>query len=132
MYPALSSTEIYVTWRKTLVQGPQFSRHAFLVVIANFLSYLGMAMLYQRYHADPNVGQYLSIFILFMVFVVNFLGYYMLEAYKYVRRQMLSQDCTETHARDLLFISYAAFRLYFVGLMVFFILMAVASQIPKG
>lgn len=131
MFPATNS-EIYVTWRRTLEIGPSFSRHFWLVFIANLADYIGMAQLYSRFHGDPQVRAYLAPFILFMIFVVNYLGYYMLQAYRYVRARLRDPACDEQSAADLLFVSYAGFRSYFVGLSMLYFLMSVASIIPRS
>ncbi|MEO6806238.1 MAG: hypothetical protein ABI286_10935 [Edaphobacter sp.] len=117
-------SEISVTWRKTITHGFLSSRHFWLVIMFNLLNYIDLLGLYRRFHEDARFAPYLTGFILLIVFLINYAGYYILNLYRLMKREFAKSDFQEESATSLLQISYVAFRLYILCLGMSFVFLA--------
>ena len=114
MYPVdLSSTEVQVTWRATLLKGPPWSsRHFAMAVIYNLLNVIQFWILYKYRVGNP----YWSAFIILLVFLYTMLGYYAALLYRHTREWLKTLPEASKEAHQLLHVSYIGYRLYLVGI----------------
>jgi hypothetical protein len=129
MYPVdLSSTEVRVTWRATLLKGsPWSSRHFAMAVIVNLMNVIQFWTMY-KFHTG---GHYWSAFIVVLAFVYAMLDYYAVLLYRQTRDwlKMLPEESKEAH--QLLQLSYIGYRLYLVGMGTGFLVLSYFNLIRR-
>lgn len=119
-------------WRNTVTQGPWRSRHFVLVILFNALNVISLFVLWRLLHTNPVVGPYLQIFLLVMVFLLLYAGWYAYQAYRTARETLAGAELTKQVEESVLQLSYFVFRVYLVGLVLAFVVVESANLIiPK-
>ena len=134
MYPVdLSSTEVQVTWKATLLKrSPWSSRHFGMAVIFNLLGVVQSFAIYKYRHHTGSIEPYLgAVFIVFLFFYV-WLDYYALLFYRQTREWLKSLPEGSEEAKTLLRLSYTGYRLYLMGLGIGFIILAFCNFIVRS
>lgn len=120
MYPVdLSSAEVQVAWRATLLKRPLSSRHFAMVGIFNLLNVIQFSMLYKYRAGNP----YWSVLIILLVFLYAMLGYYAALLYRHTHEWLKALPDDSEEAHQLLQLSYIGYRLYLVGLGIGFMIL---------
>lgn len=108
--------EVQQTWLRTLTGGNPFSRHRFLITVANLFCLIGLAKLGSYAYVKGVSLETISISMALALIFPALGGYYAFLLFKSVRGA-LAESNSETEAENLLSVSYVGFRLYFVLLM---------------
>jgi hypothetical protein len=133
MYPVdLSSTEVQVTWRATLLKGsPWSSRHFGMAVIFNLLNVIQLAVMYKYRDRTGLFEPYLSLFFLAVVFMYATLDYYAVSLYRQTHDWLKSLPEESAESQTLLRLSYVGYRLYIMGLGIGFFIFAFCNMIIR-
>jgi hypothetical protein len=133
MYPIdMSSTEVQITWRATLLNGSSWSsRHFGMAVIFNLLNGIQLALMYKYRDRTGHFEPYLSLFFMVVVFLYATLGYHALSLYRQTRDRLKSLPEESAEAQTLLRLSYMGYRLYIMGLGIGFFIFAFCNLVIR-
>lgn len=126
VYP-LNEKEVQ-RWRDALMGAGRFSRHLGLVVVANVF-YLAALIVLNRRLAAETAQSVVLMGDVAAVSVAVLAGHYLFHLYRSTRALLEDQAMLVAQQKNILRVSYIAFRLYFVLLMALGALMAGIASI---